>query len=98
MIITALIHFILKRSSINYSVLDRLETIKDIFEFLFKFMMSLLLLYIFNPLSPKQLTNETKLLFFLLGVILLITAKYTIFIKETKNTKIFEKIQKLFGE
>jgi drug/metabolite transporter (DMT)-like permease len=96
MIISALLHFILKRSSINYSILDRLENIKNIFEFLFEFMMALLLLYIFNPLSPKEINHETRLLLFLLGVILLITANYTIFFKETKNTKLFEKIQKLF--
>jgi hypothetical protein len=98
MILSAIIHLILKRSSVDYTTLHRINIIKEIFEFLFVFMMAVLLMYIFNPLSPKEMNAETRLLFFLLGVILLITARYSIFFKESKSTIVFEKIQKLFGK
>ncbi len=97
MILSACLHFVLEHSLINPIILSNLENIKNIFEFLFVFMMALLLLYIFNPRSPKQMNYETRLLFFLLGVILLITSKYSIFIQESKSTRLFIKIQSLFG-
>ncbi len=98
MILSACLHFILEHSSINPSILSNLENIKNIFEFLFVFLMSLLLLYIFNPYSPKIINYETRLLFFLLGVILLITSNYSVFLQDTHNTRLFAKIQGLFGK
>ncbi len=97
MIITACLHFVLKYSSIHPDILSNLENTKNIFEFLFVFMMALLLLYIFNPFNPKQINYETRLLFFLLGVILLITAKYGIFLQETSTKHMLLNIQKLIG-
>jgi uncharacterized membrane protein YbjE (DUF340 family) len=65
---------------------------KDRVEFIFIFMMSLLLIYLFNPRynKPIVLDYETKLLLFLFGIVLLITAKWEVFIKESK---LFQKIQ-----
>ena len=65
---------------------------KDRMEFIFIIMMSLLLIYLFNPRynKPIVLDYETKLLLFLFGFILIITAKWKIFVKESA---LFQKIQ-----
>lgn len=57
---------------------------KERTEFIFIVSMSILLIYQFNPrLSKKPINEETSLLFFLFGCILLYTAKWNIFIKES---------------
>jgi hypothetical protein len=65
-------------------------------EFVFIFMMSTLLLYLFNPRmnNINMITGETKLLLFLFGFILIITAKWNIFISESKW---FEYVQGSLG-
>jgi hypothetical protein len=57
---------------------------KERTEFAFIISMSILLIYQFHPLlSKKHLDQETSLLFFLFGWVLLLTAKWSIFIKES---------------
>jgi len=76
-------------------LLEFLEFWKDRLEFVFKAMMSALLIYIFNPRSNNLYlinTYETKLLFYLFGFILIITANWGNFIKESP---IFIKLQKI---
>jgi hypothetical protein len=65
---------------------------KERVEFVFITLMSILLIYLFNPRSNRdaKLDFETKLLLYLFGFILLITAKWDIFIKESP---IFKKVQ-----
>jgi len=65
---------------------------KNRLEFIFIIMMSLLLIYLFNPRynKPIILDYETKLLLFLFGFILIVTAKWSIFIKESV---LFQRIQ-----
>lgn len=65
---------------------------KDRMEFIFTIMMALLLIYLFNPRSSKiiGLDTETKILLFLFGIILIITAKWQIFFEESV---VFKKIQ-----
>ena len=55
-------------------------------EFLFVFLMSLLLIYLFYPKSNRNMSinYETKLLLYLFGFVLLITAKWDVFFKESK--------------
>ena len=56
---------------------------KDRTEFIFILTMSLLLIYYFHPLlKPKNINGETRLLFFLFGWVLLVTAKWSVFIHE----------------
>ena len=98
MILSAIGYRIVEHTTIHHAVKSYLKNIKNIFEFLFEFMMALLLIYIFNPRNNRMITYETRLLFFLLGIILLITANYGIFFNETKNTILFKKIQTLFGK
>jgi hypothetical protein len=59
---------------------------KERVEFLFVFFMSLLLIYLFSPRSNRTslIDRETKLLFYLFGFVLLITAKWENFFKESK--------------
>jgi len=55
--------------------------------------MSLLLLYLFNPRKPDiVIEGETKILLFLFGFVLLITAKWDIFFQESKW---FKRIQEV---
>jgi hypothetical protein len=67
---------------------------KSRIEFIFTISMAILLIYLFNPRQGNKviITGETKLLLFLFGFILLITAKWENFIhtshwfKEIQNT------------
>ena len=61
----------------------KLVYLKERTEFVFIISMSILLIYQFHPLlSKKPLDQETSLLFFLFGWILIFTAKWSLFIKE----------------
>lgn len=59
---------------------------KDRIEFIFIILMSILLIYLFNPKFNREnlINSETKVLLFLFGFILVFTAKWNIFIKESK--------------
>ena len=48
--------------------------------------MSILLIYLFNPRFNRELliNGETKLLLFLFGFVLILTAKWNIFFEESK--------------
>ena len=58
---------------------------KDRIEFVFIILMSFLLIYVFNPRSTKPivLDKETKILFYLFGFVLILTAKWHAFINES---------------
>ena len=64
---------------------EKIENWKKHIELLFKFLMSLLLIYIFNPRYNRvHLINyEAKLLFFLFGIILIVTAQWKEIINES---------------
>ena len=66
---------------------------KDRLEFIFKCLMSCLLIYLFNPRINRlnKIDNETKLLLYLFGFVLIITADWSVFIKETKLVKYITK-------
>ena len=53
-------------------------------EFIFTICMAVLLIYYFNPRNMKPLTKETSMLFYLFGWILIITAKWNVFITSAK--------------
>jgi hypothetical protein len=56
---------------------------KERTEFIFIISMAILLIYHFNPrFSKKPINEETSLLFFLFGVVLILTAKWSLFIHE----------------
>lgn len=69
---------------------------KEKIEFIFIFMMSILMIYLFNPRENRTtlINLETKLLFYLFGFILIINAKWEQFIKKSKW---FIFLQKIIG-
>ena len=76
---------------------QKIEYYKTRIELLFKFLMSLLLIYIFNPRQNRiNLINyEAKLLFFLFGIILVVTADWKHIFEESQ---IFIDIQSILTQ
>jgi hypothetical protein len=96
-IILAISDKIIKRKKpLNKKLSEKLEFWKDRVEFIFIALMSVVLIYIFNPRSNRlsMITGETKLLLFLFGIVLLITAKWDLFFKESKTLKSIKNIIK----
>lgn len=63
-------------------------------EYIFIICMAILLIFIFHPWSNhvhKYMTNEIKLLFYLFGWVLIITAHWSLFIHEAPWYKIIVK-------
>lgn len=63
---------------------------REFLEFIFVFMMSTLLIYLFYPSKPDKpvcITSHTKFLFFLFGIILILTAKWEVFFENKKELK-----------
>jgi len=84
-IISAIGHIIFSHSTSNKAkdIDHKLLYFKERTEFIFIISMSILLIYHFNPrFSKKPISSETSLLFFLFGWILIITSKWSLFIKE----------------
>ena len=84
-VLSAIGHLVLSHSAntdLQKKVDPKLTYWKERTEFIFIISMSLLLIYHFKPGNNKTLSEETSLLFFLFGIILLLTAKWSIFIKE----------------
>lgn len=89
-VVLAVTHIYLKAKGKTDSSLDKNVIYwKDRFEFIFAFLMALLLLYLFNPMQGKSviISGETKILLYLFGFVLLITAKWGTFIEESKFFK-----------
>lgn len=70
---------------------------KERFEFVFILLMSILLIYLFNPRKDRatMIDGETKILLYLFGFVLLITAKWGEFFHEAKW---FKYIQQSVGQ
>jgi len=82
-VIMAVTHIYLKVKGDKKTDLDKkILYWKDRFEFIFIILMSVLLIYVFNPRAERLnvIDKETKILLYLFGFILLITAKWDIFI------------------
>ena len=75
---------------------QKIEYWKTRIELLFKFLMALLLIYIFNPRQNRihLIDKEAKVLFFLFGIILVVTADWKHIFKESK---IFTDIQSVLN-
>ena len=88
------LHIQMKRhpSSEQEEELAKLTFLKSRFEFIFIILMSILILITFNPMKKTVITYKTQLLFFMYGIIILITANWNIFIKESP---LFRKIKSI---
>jgi hypothetical protein len=73
----------------NTERLNNLQFWKDRVEFVFIFTMSSLLLFLFNPFHSHigMITKETKMLLFLFGCILIVTAQWGLFISQAPWVK-----------
>lgn len=94
-VIMAITHLYLKLKNKEHSDLDK-KTLywKERFEFIFTILMSILLIYLFNPIHDRSILidHETKILLYLFGFILLITSKWDNFIKESPWFSILKSI------
>ena len=74
-----------------------IEFWKARFEFIFVILMSILLIYLFNPRYNNQvhIDYEMKILLYLFGFILVITAKWSAFFEEAKW---FKELQGVVGK
>ena len=92
-IILAVAHLYLKFKNKTHSDLDK-EILfwRERIEFMFTASMAVLLIYLFNPRKNRMfmINDETKVLLFLFGFVLIITANWKLFLKESN---IFKKIQ-----
>jgi len=81
----------------NTELIESVEYLKERFEFIFVILMSLLLIYLFNPRYNNQVVidYEMKLLLYLFGFILIITAKWSAFFEEAKW---FKQLQGVVGK
>jgi hypothetical protein len=97
-ILMAVTHIYLKAKGEEKSDLDKkILYWKERFEFIFIALMSILLIYVFNPRVDRSILidKETKILLYLFGFVLLITAKWDVFIKESPFVR---KIQNVAGK
>lgn len=78
----------------NVKSLISIDYWKDRSEFLFKTMIALLLIYIFNPYANNMylIDKETKFLFYLFGFIVIFTENWSLFISEPKDFRIVQNI------
>ena len=92
-VILAFTHLYLEFKNKSKSDLDKQVLFwKQRIEFIFITLMSFLLIYLFNPRKNRlfMINNETKLLLYLFGIVLIITAKWETFFK---TSDVFKKIQ-----
>jgi hypothetical protein len=96
-ILMAVSHIYLKAKGKEEGALDKKVVYwKERFEFIFIATMAVLLIYLFSPRHNRSILidHETKILLFLFGFVLIITAKWDIFFKEST---MFKKIQTAIG-
>lgn len=69
----------------NKKLIDKLNFYKERMEFLFIMMMSILLVHLFNPRVDNLhlISNELKFLLFMYGIVLILSAKWELFIEQT---------------
>jgi L-asparagine transporter-like permease len=94
-VILAISHLYLKLKHKDGSKTDKTIVFwKERLEFIFVILMAALLIYLFKPDSNRDIliTHETKILLYLFGFILLITANWEDFIHESPFYKMLQKI------
>ena len=84
-VISAVAHIFMSHAhnqKLKDGVDPKLVLLKERTEFVFIISMAILLIYHFIPGKNKEITEESALLFFLFGIVLLITSKWSLFITE----------------
>jgi hypothetical protein len=93
-IVLSLTNIYLKIKGKKNTVLEsNIKYWKEKTEFIFTILMAFLLIFLFSPRTNRtmMINSETKLLLYLFGFVLLITSKWSEFIKESK---LFSYLQK----
>lgn len=82
----------------NKNKINNLEFWKKRVEFIFIILMSMLLIYLFNPRVNRlnMIDAETKILFYLFGFVLLLTSNWSQFFQQSK-IPLFKNIQNVLG-
>lgn len=82
-------HAIKRKDPADVQKQNTLETLKEQLEFVYIILMSILLLINFNPWTPVSIDTETRVLFFIYGIIILLTSKYSTFAQQSfiKNSR-----------
>jgi len=94
-ILLSITHIYLKHKGKTHSNLDKkISYWKERCEFIFILLMSFFLIYLFNPKYNRVIDKESKLLLYLFGFVLVITADWTEFLNKQKW---FTNIQDIFG-
>ena len=104
-VVLAIYHLLLEaknrkhKSAENEKNIHKIEYFKNRFELFFKFLMSCLLIYVFYPRRtiPIQQSLEFKILCFLFGIILLISAKWEIILHDSIYLKHFKESRKIIS-
>jgi len=97
-ILMAILHIYLLTKGLADSDLDKnIIYWKERTEFIFVILMSLLLIYLFNPAYNHNIMidYEMKFLLYLFGFLLIINAKWSTFFEEAKW---FKELQKIVGK
>lgn len=79
----------LKRTAPNSSNEKNVETMKKMVEFIFTILMSVLVIYLFNPRYKRdsKLDYETKFLLFAFGFVSILGAKWSFFAEQIEYAK-----------
>jgi uncharacterized BrkB/YihY/UPF0761 family membrane protein len=97
-IILAIFHIYLKSKGQTDSNLDKnIVYWKDRIEFIFILLMSFFLIYLFNPRQNRTIDKESKLLLYLFGFVLIITADWNKFLNQKKWVVNIKNVQDIFG-
>ena len=92
-IFSSLGHVVASRSN-NQNIDKKMVYWKKHTEFIFVVSMAILLILVFNPYKPIPVDENSSDLFFLFGIILVLTADWNVFIKESQWFKNFVSIFK----
>jgi hypothetical protein len=68
---------------------DTISLYKNKTEFLYMALMAILLVYTFNPCTNLTVTKESKRLFFVMGILLLVTADWRDFYRPQEPQPVF---------
>ena len=96
-ILLTILHLYMKaKGSIDSDLYKKIVYWKERIEFIFQILMSILLIYLFNPIYDHTflVDKQVKILLYVFGFVLLITAKWGTFFKESVW---FRYLQKTLG-
>lgn len=94
-VLSAIGHIVFSHStsSASQNLDPKLILLKEQTEFIFIASMSTLLIYHFNPVKHIPINEETSVLFFIFGLVILLTAKWSLFIT---NSSFYHNIVSIF--